>query len=68
MNIESLAHLQSVVQQDGALVYFSHLDCNVCTVLKPKVTGAFNLTIPIFPILAGITITAFGYTGVNPGV
>lgn len=33
-------------------------------VLYAGVIGAFNLTIPIFPILAGITIAAFGYTAV----
>ena len=33
-------------------------------VLYAGVIGAFNLTIPIFPILAGITIATFGYTAV----
>lgn len=28
--------------EEGLLVYFSHKDCNVCKVLKPKVTNLIN--------------------------
>lgn len=48
-NIESLPHLQSVTQQNGGLVYFSQLDCNVCTVLKPKVIGLLEDQFPQLP-------------------
>ena len=37
-NLTSLEELQHVVdQEDVVLVYFSHEQCNVCKVLKPKI-------------------------------
>ena len=36
--IQSLDHFQQVIKEETAvLIYFSHDQCNVCKVLKPKV-------------------------------
>ena len=46
-NIESLAHFQEVTTREPAvLVYFSHDQCSVCKVLKPKVRDMLSEHFP----------------------
>ena len=48
--IDSINHFQQVIKEETAvLVYFSHEQCNVCKVLKPKVQ---NLLEEKFPQMA----------------
>jgi len=46
-DILSLEHLQETLQSNPAVIaYFSTPDCNVCTVLKPKVIELINNDFP----------------------
>ncbi len=46
-DITSLENLNEVIRDnDGALVYFSHEQCNVCKVLKPKVQHMLSENFP----------------------
>jgi len=50
-NIQSIAHFQEVTRNNGAaLVYFSHDQCNVCKVLKPKVQAMMDEKFPLMPM------------------
>lgn len=45
--IQSIDHFQQVVKEEAAvLVYFSHEQCNVCKVLKPKVKDLLENKFP----------------------
>ncbi|MCD6201483.1 MAG: thioredoxin family protein [Bacteroidales bacterium] len=35
--IESSDEYEKIKKQEGVLLYFSHKECNVCKVLKPKI-------------------------------
>jgi len=46
-DVESLAHFEQIVSEnEGVLFYFSHAQCNVCKVLKPKVAELINENFP----------------------
>ena len=46
-DITSLENLKEIIQNnDGALIYFSHEQCNVCKVLKPKVENMLEENFP----------------------
>ena len=46
-NIESFEDLNDTIKrQDAVLVYFSHEQCNVCKVLKPKVAEMLKKNFP----------------------
>ncbi len=43
ISIATLEEFNDLIsREEGVLVYFSHKDCNVCKVLKPKVTKLVN--------------------------
>ncbi len=45
--IESIDHFREVIRQEAAvLIYFSHEQCNVCKVLKPKVKALLEAEFP----------------------
>lgn len=45
--IQSIVHFHQVVKEEAAvLVYFSHEQCNVCKVLKPKVKDLLEEKFP----------------------
>ena len=45
--IESIEHFNKVsTEDDGALFYFSHEQCNVCKVLKPKIDELLTTKFP----------------------
>ena len=45
--IESIEHFKEVSEKDnGALFYFSHEQCNVCKVLKPKIDELLTTKFP----------------------
>jgi thioredoxin 1 len=45
--IQSIDHFQKVIKDEAAvLVYFSHEQCNVCKVLKPKVKDLLEEKFP----------------------
>lgn len=62
-NIYDLNQFRQESQKQAALFYFSHENCNVCKVLKPKVaemiqanfpeTGLFYIDINKSPVFAG---------------
>ena len=46
-DIKSIDEFNSVLEkEDGVLVYFSHEQCNVCKVLKPKIKEMLNDNFP----------------------
>lgn len=46
--IQSPQHFNEVVQKESAvLIYFSHEQCNVCKVLKPKVKQMLEKKFPL---------------------
>jgi len=46
-NIQSYAHFRDTIRTEPAvLVYFSHDQCSVCKVLKPKVTSLLKEQFP----------------------
>ncbi|PWD99909.1 thioredoxin family protein [Marinilabilia rubra] len=50
-NIQSTDHFLEVTRNNGAaLVYFSHDQCNVCKVLKPKVQAMMDENFPLMPM------------------
>jgi len=47
-NITSLADFNTCISEDNALlIYFSHTNCNVCKVLKPKIYDLLNAEFPL---------------------
>jgi len=47
-NIQSLQHFNEIVQKESAvLIYFSHEQCSVCKVLKPKVRQMLEEKFPL---------------------
>jgi hypothetical protein len=47
ITISSPGHFEEIVQHEEAvLIYFSHEECNVCRVLKPKVKTLLDMDFP----------------------
>jgi len=45
--VETAAHFETMIRdEDAILFYFSHEDCNVCKVLKPKIAALLDMDFP----------------------
>ncbi|MGM0529932.1 MAG: thioredoxin family protein [Bacteroidota bacterium] len=50
-NIKSLQEMKDIIDNQPALLaYFSHQNCNVCKVLKPKVRNLIENNFPRIPL------------------
>lgn len=55
--INSISHFNEVVKNEAAvLVYFSHEQCSVCKVLKPKVQSLLSENFPKMPMFYSDTM------------
>ena len=56
-NIKSLDEFSNILNEnDAVLVYFSHEQCNVCKVLKPKVTELLDSKFPLMKMYYADTV------------
>ena len=52
MKITSMLDFESIVQSEQALIaYFSHDECSVCKVLKPKIEDLINNDFPLMKFI-----------------
>lgn len=48
INIKALSEIEEIIKNESAtLVYFSHEQCNVCKVLKPKIESLIESEFPL---------------------
>lgn len=56
-DIKSLDELNQILNDiDAVLVYFSHEQCNVCKVLKPKIAQLIEVRFPLMKIYYADTV------------
>ena len=56
-NIKSLDEFSNILNEnDAVLVYFSHEQCNVCKVLKPKVAELLDSNFPLMKMYYADTV------------
>jgi len=62
----SFEHFSSFIKQsDACLIYFSHEQCNVCKVLKPKVVEMCEVHFPLLKIAYADTVNYPDIAGQN---
>jgi thioredoxin-like negative regulator of GroEL len=65
-NIHSLEEFQALIEKvDAALIYFSHEQCNVCKMLKPKVTHLLQDQFPKMKMVYADTVKSPEIAGQN---
>ncbi|MCF6365985.1 MAG: thioredoxin family protein [Bacteroidales bacterium] len=65
-DLKSLDEFNSVLEaEDGVLIYFSHEQCNVCKVLKPKIVKLLDENFPSMKMFYADTVKASEIAGQN---
>jgi thioredoxin 1 len=66
ITVDSIEHFQDLLQkEDAILFYFSHDNCNVCKVLKPKISEMIDSEFPKIKIAYSDTVKLPEIAGQN---
>ena len=65
-DIKNIDEFNSILEkEDGVLIYFSHEQCNVCKVLKPKIAEMLTEDFPKMKMFYADTVKAPEIAGQN---
>jgi thioredoxin-like negative regulator of GroEL len=65
-DLQSLEEYNSILEhEDAVLIYFSHEQCNVCKVLKPKIAGLLEEEFPKMKMMYADTVKKPEIAGQN---
>lgn len=65
INLNNLEEYYKILEEDGVLIYFSHEQCNVCKVLKPKIAEMLNNDFPKIKMVYADTVNTPEIAGQN---
>ncbi len=65
-NLKNIEEFNSILEkEDAVLIYFSHEQCNVCKVIKPKIAEMLDKNFPKMKMVYADTVNAPEIAGQN---